>query len=375
MSGNSVVFSFKTTNKIQDFLDHMFPKYLEVRGYQLVKYEIAMELVKLEFDHIYLSGDNESLKLLCSLSNHYSPTTINRANSQNLIYIDDSVDVEKITEEIILSKFTSNNQHDFNANFILCSPGIDQKFIETSKKTLKKLFGDNFKNYRGRRLGRIEHENFMKLDKILKRCAIAVGGDMINNDVHLLEPTIIVCEDLIDSNFDEINFDPIIILVEVKSSNEAIHLMNSKFSKLKSLTIFSKLKLELDHMIRNCNSNSIFINETPPKTSDLILLFGGYSKELFMEFSSIQNQVIRKETFLSEFIFFILKFLPLKLFSSWIENTLFRPRKRASFRHLPQICFGIGFIVSFLIKYDCNFWYIYKFKNLISFFPTNKNLN
>ena len=61
------------------------------------------------------------------------------------MYIDSTADITVATKRVLWGKFINSGQTCIAPDYILCTPDIQNKFIEEADKVLKEWYGENAK--------------------------------------------------------------------------------------------------------------------------------------------------------------------------------------------------------------------------------------
>ncbi|XP_076763207.1 aldehyde dehydrogenase type III isoform X2 [Xylocopa sonorina] len=233
--------------------------------------ETAM-LLKQRFDYIFFTGSTSIGKIVQDAANKFlTPVTL-ELGGKSPVYIDNTVDLDVTVKRVMWGKCINMGQTCIAPDYVLCTPEIQDKFIQKAKEVLKEWYGDNIKENRD--LARIVNEkNYQRLVKYLSNGKIALGGVCDAND-KFISPTILVDVKPTDPVMQDEIFGPILPFINVNNAYEAINFINGRESAL-VLYIFSKDKRIQNLLINQTRTGSVAVNETIMSFCVDTIPFGG----------------------------------------------------------------------------------------------------
>ncbi|XP_018400377.1 PREDICTED: aldehyde dehydrogenase, dimeric NADP-preferring isoform X2 [Cyphomyrmex costatus] len=257
------------------FLYETIPKYLDTDSCRIILGGIpeTTELLKQRFDYIFYTGSSTVGKIVRKAANEFlTPVTL-ELGGKSPVYIDNTVDISMAAKRILWGKCINVGQTCIAPDYMLCTPEIQKKFVEETKKILHEWYGDNPQESPD--LARIiSDKHYQRLVNYLSdKSKIAVGGDM-NPTEKFISPTILVNVKPTDPIMQEEIFGPILPIININNAYEAINFINNREKPL-ALYLFSLDKGTTSLFINNTSSGSICINDTILHAAVESLPFGG----------------------------------------------------------------------------------------------------
>ncbi|XP_076222464.1 aldehyde dehydrogenase type III isoform X8 [Nomia melanderi] len=253
----------------------IIPKYLDADCVQVVLGGVSetTELLKQRFDYIFYTGSTTVGKIIRDASNKFlTPVTL-ELGGKSPVYIDNTVDIHITTKRVLWGKFINVGQTCIAPDYVLCSPEVQNKFINEAQKILKEWYGDNPKESPD--LARIINENhYHRLVKYLSgNGRIAIGGNCDPTEKYI-SPTILVDVKPTDPVMQDEIFGPILPFINVNNAYEAIKFINSRENPL-VLYVFTKDRGVQELIVSQTHSGSVAVNETIMQFSVDTIPFGG----------------------------------------------------------------------------------------------------
>ncbi|CAK9808930.1 Aldehyde dehydrogenase family 3 member A2 [Anthophora quadrimaculata] len=262
----------------------IIPKYLDQECVQVVLGGVpeTTELLKQRFDYIFYTGSTTVGKIVRNAANKYlTPVTL-ELGGKSPVYIDNTVDLDVTVKRILWGKCINVGQTCIAPDYVLCTPEIQNKFIQMAEEVLKEWYGDNPKESPD--LSRIINENhYHRLVKYLNNGKVALGG-VCDASEKYISPTILVDVKPTDPVMQDEIFGPILPFLNVNNAYEAINFINSRESPL-VLYIFSKDRRVQDLLINQTRSGSVAVNDT-------IMQYCGEEKPLALYIFSNSNKTV-----------------------------------------------------------------------------------
>ncbi|XP_032671707.1 aldehyde dehydrogenase, dimeric NADP-preferring isoform X2 [Odontomachus brunneus] len=256
------------------YLCETIPKYLDTECYHVVAGGISetTEILKQRFDYIFYTGSTAVGRIVREAANKYlTPVTL-ELGGKSPVYIDMTADIEIATKRILWGKCMNSGQTCIAPDYILCTPEVQNKFIETAKKVLTEWYGENPRESPD--LVRvITDKHYQRLIDLLNNGKVVVGGNA-NATERFIEPTILVDVKPTDPVMQHEIFGPILPIINVNNAYEAIEFINNREHPL-VLYIFSNNKGMRDLFVDQTRSGAVCVNDTLMHFAVETLPFGG----------------------------------------------------------------------------------------------------
>lgn len=252
----------------------IIPQYLDSECVQVVLGGISetTELLKQRFDYIFYTGSTTVGRIVRDAANKFlTPVTL-ELGGKSPVYVDNTVDINIAVKRILWGKCINVGQTCIAPDYVLCTPEVQNKFLNEASKVLKEWYGDNPKESPD--LARIINENhYQRLLKYLDGAKIAIGGQCDPAEKYI-SPTILIDVKPTDPVMQDEIFGPILPFINVNNAYEAIQFINSRETPL-VLYIFTKDRGVQELIVNQTHSGSVAINETIMQFSVDTLPFGG----------------------------------------------------------------------------------------------------
>ncbi len=242
--------------------------------------EVAVELLKKPFDHIFFTGSPETgKKVMRAAAEHLTSVTLELGGKSPTI-IDETAHLTDAARKIIWGKFLNCGQTCIAPDYLLVHESIENALIEALKREIKRAFGDEEADRKTSpdyaRL--VNGHHFQRLNDLLEEAVergakIEIGGDRDEKDRYL-SPTILSHVDAETRIMNEEIFGPLLPVIPYRSLDEVFNIINARPKPL-ALYIFSNNKRDTQRILANTTSGGSCINEVAFQYSHLNLPFGG----------------------------------------------------------------------------------------------------
>jgi len=254
----------------------LIPKYLDPKCIKVVcgGVEETTELLKEKFDYIFYTGSTGVGKIIGAAANkHLTPCTL-ELGGKSPAFIDDSGNLEYKVKRLCWGKFLNAGQICVAPDYVLCSKAVEKKIIPMMKKILKDWYSekpDFSKDY----CRIVTDRHFTRLQAMLSKTkgSLALGGSCKPEDKYM-EPTVVTGVDLDDATMQEEIFGPILPIINVESTEDAIKIINARDKPL-ALYVFSERENIQEMFKKQTSSGGLVFNETIMHLSIEELPFGG----------------------------------------------------------------------------------------------------
>lgn len=168
-AGNAAILKpSELSPKSAALLEELIPKYLDPDCYHVVNGGVpeTTELLKQRFDYIFYTGGCQVARIIHQAANKFlTPTTL-ELGGKNPVYIDRTANIDIAAARILFGRMANSGQTCVAPEYVLCSKDIEQQFITSCKKIIKKWYRDDPKNCSD--FGRIINErHFQRIVKLL----------------------------------------------------------------------------------------------------------------------------------------------------------------------------------------------------------------
>ncbi len=224
--------------------------------------DVANQLLQERFDLVFFTGSPNIGKLVYQAASKHMTPVVLELGGKSPLYIDDSVEgqLEVAAKRVLWGKLTNSGQTCVAPDYVLCSPSVQDRFVEASKKVLKDFYGDPAKSDSFARI--VNDRNFDRLEKLLSatKGKVVVGGQTAKGERYIA-PTLVANVTGNDSLMSEELFGPILPIVPVKSEEEAIQFIN-RGEKPLAMYIFSNKQPTVNKFLDQTSCGSVCVNDT-----------------------------------------------------------------------------------------------------------------
>lgn len=256
----------------------LLPQYINQDCYQVIEggVEETTALLEEQFDYIFYTGNPTVGKIIMQAAAKFlTPLTLELGGKSPCI-VDKDTNIDLAARRILFGKFFNAGQTCIAPDYILAHEDIEEKLLQSMKKTLIAFYGDNPKTSKdfGRIINHKHHQRLMKL--MQSGGEIFAGGDADASERYI-SPTILHGVPPSAAIMQEEIFGPLLPVIKVKNIDEAIHFIN-KHAKPLALYLFSNDKLIQNHVVASTSSGGVCINHTTLHYLVNNLPFGGVGR-------------------------------------------------------------------------------------------------
>jgi aldehyde dehydrogenase (NAD+) len=282
-SGNRAVLkpseiSRNTSLLVKQMMDDLFPED-EVAVFCGEK-EVATQLLKYPFDHIFFTGSTEVGKIVMSAAAVHMSSVTMELGGKSPVVVDETADLMDAAKKIVWGKFMNGGQTCVAPDYVLVHQTVSKQLTQLLKVQLEEYYGkDEAKRAVNPDFARvIDSRHYVRLKMLMEDCLqngtkIITGALPDNGELYI--PPTILSEVSSDSDImQEEIFGPILPVLEYYSTEEAIELIRANDSPL-AVYLFSKNKKTIRSFFSKTQSGSGGINEVIIQFIHPNLPFGG----------------------------------------------------------------------------------------------------
>jgi aldehyde dehydrogenase (NAD+) len=235
--------------------------------------EVGRELLEnYHFDHVFFTGSVPvGRKIMEMAAKHLSPVTLELGGKSPCI-IDREVDMKFAARKIAWGKFLNAGQTCVAPDYVLVHEDVREQFIETMKKTIRDMYGDDPKQSPD--FARIiSDKRYATLTRYLDEGRIVLGGQADASERYIA-PTLMDNVSLDDKVMQDEIFGPILPMISYKTRAEVMQWIDANPYPL-ALYIFSSNKKTSEDYITNIRFGGGCVNNTLIHLGNPDLPFGG----------------------------------------------------------------------------------------------------
>ncbi len=267
-----------TSNLISNMIGELFPEN-EVAVMEGEK-EVAIELLKKPFDHIFFTGSsNVGKKVMAAASKNLSSITLELGGKSPVI-VDETANLGDAAQKIIWAKLMNCGQTCIAPDYLLVNESILSEFVSNLKHFIEKFYGAENSGWKTSpdyaRI--INKQHFQRLSQVLNEtvqagATIEIGGE-VDATENYISPTVLSSVKEDSAIMEEEIFGPILPILTYTKIDDAINMIRNKPKPL-SLYLFSKNQQNIDRILADTSSGGVCINDTVIHFSQTNLPYGG----------------------------------------------------------------------------------------------------
>jgi len=248
--------------------------------------DMATELLKYSFDHIYFTGSTEVGKIvMTAAAKNLSSITLELGGKSPAV-VDNTANLEDAAKKIAWGKFINAGQKCVSPDYVLVQENILSTFIELLKKNIADSYGqDETQRTASPDLARIiDDRHYQRLKNIISEAAangfkIECGG-VPNNGDRFVPPTVLSGNHLDLQLMREEIFGPVLPVLPFSRLEKAVEIINQRPKPL-AVYIFSHDRKNIQKISRTTGSGGVCINEVSIQFIHPNLPFGGVRESGF----------------------------------------------------------------------------------------------
>lgn len=280
------------------------PEYLDASCVQVIEGGVAetSTLLKERFDHIFFTGGELVGKIVMrAAAEHLTPVTLELGGKSPCI-VDRHVDLKVAARRITWGKFLNAGQTCIAPDYVLVHHSHKEALIDAIKAQLKVFYGEDPRQseYYSRIINARHHR---RIAGLIDADKVAIGGEHDESDLYIA-PTVLRDVSPEDAVMGEEIFGPVLPIIAIESTEEAIDFINQRPKPL-ALYIFTSDRSTEQEVLQRTSSGGVCVNDTIMHISVPTLPFGGvgtsgtgaYHGRSSFETFSHRKSVLSKATF------------------------------------------------------------------------------
>ncbi|XP_048468500.1 aldehyde dehydrogenase, dimeric NADP-preferring-like isoform X2 [Rhincodon typus] len=260
-AGNAVVLKpSEVSENTARLLGELLPQYLDKDLYPVINggVEETTEVLKQQFDHILYTGSTNVGRIVMeAAAKHLTPVTL-ELGGKSPCYIDGDCDLDVACRRIAWGRYTNSGQTCIAPDYILCNNSIQDEVVKKIGSAVSEFYGAD--PQKSPDYGRIVNQrHFKRLMSLLEGENVVFGGQRDEKELYIA-PTIVTDVDPNSRIMQEEIFGPLLPIVTVNSTEEAIDFINKRDKPL-ALYVFSHNKKLIQRIIAETSSGGVTAND------------------------------------------------------------------------------------------------------------------
>ena len=274
-AGNTVVMKpSEVSSATSAVLARLVPKYLDPAAVSIVEGGVPETTALLEqrFDHVFYTGNGTVGRIvMAAAAKHLTPVTLELGGKSPVI-IDASANVEVSAKRVAWGKWLNAGQTCVAPDYVLVDRAVKNRFVDALTEAIRDFYGDDPRASDS--YGRIvSPRHFDRLKSLMSGGRVVFGGDAAA-DERYIGPTILDDVDESSPLMQEEIFGPLLPILAVGSTREAIDFVNSRSHPL-ALYVFSERDQAIDEVLERTTAGGVTVNGTIMHLTSPHLPFGG----------------------------------------------------------------------------------------------------
>ena len=274
-AGNTVVMKpSEISAATSALLGRLVPTYLDPSAVAIVEGGVpeTTALLAERFDHILYTGNGAVGRVvMAAAAKHLTPVTLELGGKSPVI-VDASANLRVAARRVAWGKWLNAGQTCIAPDYVLVHERVRQEFLDELSTAMTAFYGDDPRvspDY-----GRIVSDpHFARLCRLLQDGTVSVGGRTEASERYIA-PTVLVDVDLSSALMQQEIFGPLLPVLPVASTREAVEFVNDREHPL-ALYVFAGDRAVVDDVLARTTSGGVTVNGTLLHFTNPHLPFGG----------------------------------------------------------------------------------------------------
>jgi aldehyde dehydrogenase (NAD+) len=274
-AGNTVIMKpSEVSPTVSGVLARLVPQYLDTTAVSLIEGGVpeTTELLAQKFDHIFYTGNGKIGRVvMAAAAVNLTPVTLELGGKSPVI-IDKSANIEVAARRVTWGKWLNAGQTCVAPDYVLVDASVEDKFVDALRTSITDFYGAN--PHTSDSYGRIvSPRHFDRLVSLMTGGTPIIGGESAAADRYVA-PTVLGNVNLNAPIMQEEIFGPLLPIISVKDTNEAIEFITSRDHPL-ALYVFAEKSSVVNEVLERTTAGGVTVNGTLLHLTSPNLPFGG----------------------------------------------------------------------------------------------------
>ena len=274
-AGNTVILKpSEVSPNVSAVLARFIPKYMDKNAVAIIEGGVpeTTALLAQKFDHIFYTGNGKIGRVvMAAAAVNLTPVTLELGGKSPVI-VDKSANIEVAARRVAWGKWLNAGQTCVAPDYVLVDEAVQDKFVEALRTSIKDFYGTN--PHASDSYGRIvSPRHFDRLVSLMNGGTVVVGGESAAQDRYIA-PTVLGDVKLDSALMQEEIFGPLLPIISVKSTDEAIAFITERDHPL-ALYVFAEDTAVVDTVLDRTTAGGVTVNGTLLHLTSPNLPFGG----------------------------------------------------------------------------------------------------
>lgn len=277
-------YSPNTSRLMKEMAGELFPEE-EVAFFEGDK-EVAAELLKKPFDHIFFTGSPEVGKIVMKAAAEHLTTVTLELGGKSPVIVDETARIGEAAQKIALGKYLNNGQACIAPDYLFIHQSKYAEFIARFKEQIQAYYGKTEEDRRttpdyARIISDRHHARLVKMieEAVGQGAKVEIGGKNDPRDRYLA-PTVLtgITSDM--AVMKEEIFGPLLPVLTYQHLDEVLNAINAGPKPL-ALYVFSRSRKNIGRILSHTSAGGTCINEVMLHFLHVNLPFGGINNSGF----------------------------------------------------------------------------------------------
>ena len=241
--------------------------------------EVASELLKLPFHHIFYTGGSRVGKIVMKAAANYLASVTLELGGKSPAILDDSADFADAAGKIVWGKYFNCGQTCIAPDYVLVSEARKDEFLTTAKATVEAMYGPDGPGSDSLAYARMVNANHYHrvknlLDEAVSNGATVVTGGHTDDAENYIAPTLLTDVTANHAIMHEEIFGPVLPVLTYRELADAVDFVNAGERPL-ALYVFGQDKAALEQVIGDTTAGGSVLNHVIMHYFSPFLPFGG----------------------------------------------------------------------------------------------------
>jgi aldehyde dehydrogenase (NAD+) len=253
-----------TSQIVREMIHGLFPEN-EAAVFEGDK-EVAAELLKKPFDHIFFTGSSNIGKIVMKAAADNLTNVTLELGGKNPLIVDETAHLQDAAKKIVAGKFVNAGQMCISPDYLFVHKDKAEIFLNALKREIQIAYGeDEQERCRSEDFARIiDQRHYQRLKQLItdsdsRENQIIFGGHTLEKERYIA-PTLLTNVNSDSALMQEEIFGPLLPLIPYSSMDEVFEVIADKPIPL-TLYIFSNSKRNIQKILSNTSSGNCSINE------------------------------------------------------------------------------------------------------------------
>ncbi len=239
--------------------------------------EVAQELLKLPFNHIFFTGSPKVGKLVMqAAAQHLASVTLELGGKSPTI-VDETANLKAAARKIAWGKFLNAGQVCISPDYLLVQESVKARFLELLQEQIQAMFtsSPSESDSYARIVNARHYQRLLSyLEEAREKGSSVISTEEADKGENYIPPTLVTDPPEDSTLMEEEIFGPILPVKSFQDLPEVIAYLNQKEKPL-ALYIYSKSKKSVNQIISNTRAGATCINNNVLHYANHNLPFGG----------------------------------------------------------------------------------------------------